>query len=436
MKREAVLHTKMKRLCRRLDIPTYQAVGILESVWHLTARETPRGDIGKLTDEDIALAIDYRGDEVKMIEALVSAGWLDRDAVERLVVHDWADHADDAVHMKLARACAFFAGGHAPKYARLSGKERDCAEKFYSSTHAVRTESPAVHTDSAQNDGVSALPEPRPASAPPEPFINTCASGDARVSDSPSSVENPPIETTEPDSLFVVQPLRKKPDLKTLQLQWFEEWWSVFWRKVSKKPALSAFQEHVQTAERFRQVMTAVRVQSPEMLLRDESKRPHGATWLNQERWTDEAPVIATNGHPAKPPFKPGDPVDWRAILGREPNFIKDDPEEKPVFSASDSIVAWIEERLQRHPNKRDAMLAKSRICEVREATSSAWRAEFERVHDLWCATEKWLWKQGSNCPTLACWIVDQGWRYEPVAPIDVARRAPSALDSLLEEVG
>ena len=93
MKREAVGHTKIKRLCRRLDIPLWQAVGLLESL--------------------IALGIDYRGDETAMVEALVATGWLDRDPVERFVIHDWADHADDAVHMRLARARLFFVGGRA-----------------------------------------------------------------------------------------------------------------------------------------------------------------------------------------------------------------------------------------------------------------------------------------------------------------------------------
>lgn len=91
MKREAIGHTKMKRLCRRLDIPLWQGVGLLESIWHLTAREAPRGDIGKLSDEDIALAIDYRGDESKLIDALIESGWLDLDPVARLVIHDWAN---------------------------------------------------------------------------------------------------------------------------------------------------------------------------------------------------------------------------------------------------------------------------------------------------------------------------------------------------------
>src|SRR5258708_32104374 len=121
MKREAMTHTKMKRLCRKLDIPLWQGVGLLESRWHLTARETPRGDIGKISDEDIALAIDYRGDEAEMVEALIGSGWIDRDAVERLVVHDWHVHADDAVHMRMARAKLDLAGGFQPKVTRRPG---------------------------------------------------------------------------------------------------------------------------------------------------------------------------------------------------------------------------------------------------------------------------------------------------------------------------
>src|SRR6185369_16930326 len=38
-KREALDHTKMKRLCRRLNIPLYQAVGILETLWQITAKQ-------------------------------------------------------------------------------------------------------------------------------------------------------------------------------------------------------------------------------------------------------------------------------------------------------------------------------------------------------------------------------------------------------------
>ena len=195
MKREAVSHTKMKRLCRRLDLPLWQAIGLLESLWLLTGREAPRGDIGKLTDEDIALGIDYRGDEATMIDALVASGWMDRDPAGRLVIHDWADHADDAVHMRLARARQLFVGGRAPKLTRLTGKERECAHEFYERAYAVRT-------DGAQNEGLSTLPVPVPVPVPvPEPGIQTSVGADAPlevVSPTPNGKPQKPTANRKP----------------------------------------------------------------------------------------------------------------------------------------------------------------------------------------------------------------------------------------------
>jgi len=64
MKREALNHTKMKRLCRRLNLPLWQGVGILETLWQLTAKQAPRGDIGRLSNEDIAIGLDYRENDL------------------------------------------------------------------------------------------------------------------------------------------------------------------------------------------------------------------------------------------------------------------------------------------------------------------------------------------------------------------------------------
>lgn len=133
MKREAITHTKTKRLCRRLDLPTWQAVGLLDSIWHLAARQTPRGDLGKLSDEDIALGIDYRGDAAAMLLALAETRWIDAHPEHRYVIHDWPDHCEDSVHMRLARARQFFADGRQPKLTRLPGKEKEAAETFYNS---------------------------------------------------------------------------------------------------------------------------------------------------------------------------------------------------------------------------------------------------------------------------------------------------------------
>src|ERR1019366_8326685 len=168
MKREAITHTKLKRLCRRLDLPVWQAVGLLEMLWHVTARETPRGDIGKLSDEDIALALDYRGNESAMVQALIGSGWIDPDLEHRLLVHDWPDHADDGVHMKLARARQRFANGSSPKIGRLPHAERAQAEAFYG-TPCAQTPDPCARRTHGAGEP-EPLPEPLPEpEAPPEP---------------------------------------------------------------------------------------------------------------------------------------------------------------------------------------------------------------------------------------------------------------------------
>ena len=72
------------------------------------------------------------------------------------------------------------------------------------------------------------------------------------------------------------------------QDEWFEQWWPEYFLHKAKRAARDAFMKHVRTEARFREVMTATRAQKAEMLAREPGKRPHGATWLNGERWTDE----------------------------------------------------------------------------------------------------------------------------------------------------
>ena len=61
MKRDAPDHPKTQKLAHLLAIPQATAVGLLELLWHFTARYAFQGDIGKFADEEIA-----RG-----------AGWID-----------------------------------------------------------------------------------------------------------------------------------------------------------------------------------------------------------------------------------------------------------------------------------------------------------------------------------------------------------------------
>src|SRR4051812_14365631 len=96
VKRAAVDHPKLQRLQRRLKLPRFQAMGLMEALWHFTGRYAPEGDIGRWADEEIAAWVEWPGEPEDLVETLVVCGWLDRDPKRRLLVHDWPEHADEA----------------------------------------------------------------------------------------------------------------------------------------------------------------------------------------------------------------------------------------------------------------------------------------------------------------------------------------------------
>lgn len=109
MKRGTPDHPKTKRLARILGLEDWGSVGILERLWHFTAKHAIRGDIGKWSDAEIADAIGWKGDLEQLLESLVQSGWLDRNKRYRLLVHDWHDHADDSVRKTLKNRGETFA---------------------------------------------------------------------------------------------------------------------------------------------------------------------------------------------------------------------------------------------------------------------------------------------------------------------------------------
>lgn len=130
MRRGAIDHPKMSKLARLLGVPRMQAVGMMEALWHATARHAPQGDIGRWDDESIADALEWEGDAAELIAALVKVRFLDIHDVHRLLVHDWHEHADETVKKTLRRA----------KLGFLSGQKTD----------TVRTTAESVRTTAAK----------------------------------------------------------------------------------------------------------------------------------------------------------------------------------------------------------------------------------------------------------------------------------------------
>lgn len=102
--RAVIEHPKFARLRSRLGLPRYATLGVLEAMWHFCGRFTPRGNIGKYTDEDIEAWVEWAGEPGALIKALVDCRWIDRNDEHRLVVHDWHIHADDAAKLAVKRS--------------------------------------------------------------------------------------------------------------------------------------------------------------------------------------------------------------------------------------------------------------------------------------------------------------------------------------------
>lgn len=94
---------KFHRLQRRLGETKRGLVGLLELLWQATAKNAPAGDIGRFTNEEIAILCDWEGDPDGMITALIETGWLDESTPHRLVVHDWSAHCPSYVKGNMAK---------------------------------------------------------------------------------------------------------------------------------------------------------------------------------------------------------------------------------------------------------------------------------------------------------------------------------------------
>jgi len=97
VKRGTPQHPKTLALASFLEISRCHAIGVLEGLWHFAAAYARRGDVGRHSDGAIAAGIWWDGDAEQLVHALIAAHWLDECECHRLRVHDWPEHADQAV---------------------------------------------------------------------------------------------------------------------------------------------------------------------------------------------------------------------------------------------------------------------------------------------------------------------------------------------------
>jgi hypothetical protein len=97
-------HPKFAALKAILAQPKGAVAGWLEMLWHFAGRYTPQGNIGRYTDAAIETWLEWTGEPGALVRAFVQSGWIDPDPVHRLLVHDWAQHADKTTKNALGRA--------------------------------------------------------------------------------------------------------------------------------------------------------------------------------------------------------------------------------------------------------------------------------------------------------------------------------------------
>jgi len=162
MKQAGYDHLKHGRLLAALGIESlghWASVGIVESIWKFTARHAPRGDIGRCTPGEISRELGWTMTEPQhLLDCLVQAGWLEQHAEHGHVVHDWADHCEDFVHMRLARALEYFADGTRPKITKGTKKESAQIKRAYDLKEAGSRRDPFPALDPACDQSQSPAP--------------------------------------------------------------------------------------------------------------------------------------------------------------------------------------------------------------------------------------------------------------------------------------
>ena len=87
---------------------------------------------------------------------------------------------------------------------------------------------------------------------------------------------------------------KQNKELNELQEKQFDKFWQAYPKKVSKKQAQKSWKKINPSLELFEKILKALEmVKQTEQWEKDNGKFiPYPATWLNQERWTDEIKMM------------------------------------------------------------------------------------------------------------------------------------------------
>jgi hypothetical protein len=307
---------KFKKLQAKLGLKLYEVKGILQSIWDFAGDNCILGNIGRDSNEDICFAIEYDGDPDQLILSLYQAGWLDYHQTERLVIHDWHEHAEDRIKKRVERLnrenpeIRFYSTDSIPY------KLKDMTEFIESSS--VR-QNPTVSENGGQSPTMSADIRQN---QPTADNGGQCPTKSADVRQNPTTAENgrlpKPLPLPKPEPLPEPEPRdiahladepppEKSPDpqtaKKTHRKPDGEKIYQAYPRKVGKEKALASIRKAVKSIQEEEgvsledaefQLLEIVKdyAESPKVknsIARGEREFiPHPTTWFNQGRWKDD----------------------------------------------------------------------------------------------------------------------------------------------------
>ena len=179
-------HRKLYACADELNVEPVLLLGTLVSLWLWALDNAQDGSLAGVSNRSIARAAKWPERKAdKLVEALISNGWIDRDG-DDLVLHDWSDYAGRLMDRRAADA-------DRKRRARESrGRTRtgDAAENNNVSAgnpadiHRTSAENPAPYSNSYSNRFISPGGDIK---QPPTPSTPDGAEGEAHGPDGPAA---------------------------------------------------------------------------------------------------------------------------------------------------------------------------------------------------------------------------------------------------------
>ena len=128
---------KIRLLAAITGKPWPHCLGLAGLLWRFAGKHAPTGAVGTHSDEEIAISLEWTDDAGDLIEALVRCRLLDEaPPPERLLVHDWPEHAPRYVRASLQRQGLDFSQRYAARH--------DAADLRYDAATVVPTTDRAI----------------------------------------------------------------------------------------------------------------------------------------------------------------------------------------------------------------------------------------------------------------------------------------------------